>query len=213
MLGQGAVTVPQLVHLHSMFVRFTLHSIRVSEIVILTVANIQPYPRIHVDNSRAWKEWSWGTRHRQQNHQHHISEARYKSRFRVSDQRVNVELTMVNEKIFTLYWSRTLLFKKSNISSNLSSSSFSSFFLSKPMLKPKMASIPLARQWSKILNTISKGKLQGPLGDKGEKKCESVPITKQCQKPLRAEHTWFDTLPEEMYVKHRNQLLNQAIKL
>jgi len=72
LLGQGAVTVSQLVHLHSMFVCFTLHSMRVSEIVILTVANIQPYLRIHVDNSRAWKEWSWGTRHRQQNHQHHI---------------------------------------------------------------------------------------------------------------------------------------------
>jgi hypothetical protein len=59
----------------------------------------------------------------------------------------------------TLYFSKTRVFMKASISSNLSVSKASSFFCRSTMLKPKIASMPLARQLSYIRKAISKGNL------------------------------------------------------
>lgn len=57
------------------------------------------------------------------------------------------------------YLSKRRVFKKPKISSNLSLSKRSSFFLRSIMLKPKIASIPLAKQLSYIRKTMFKGNL------------------------------------------------------
>ena len=40
-----------------------------------------------------------------------------------------------------------------------------------------------------------------------------LPVTEDSQKPLWTIHAWSDTLPQEMKMKHRKQLLKQAVKL
>lgn len=81
------------------------------------------------------------------------------------------------------------------------------------MLKPKIASMPLARQWSYIRKTTSSGKLLTMCQILLTDRTDCPPVAEHCQKPLRAEHARFDSLPKKMNMKDGKQFLDQTIKL
>lgn len=87
----------------------------------------------------------------------------------------------------TWYLSNKRLFRNPSISSNFRSRSRSSFFFKSIILKPKMASIPLARQLSYIRNTTSNGNLEAcEIEVPAQGRC--LPIAKHGKEPLRAKH-------------------------